>query len=151
VTADSNDDFIKRLQELFHTGNIPNLFSTEQFSKQIQEFNTQTKTSWDQFLNVLQTAYIEKTIDTHSHGGPDYKTTIKINGDVTNQFPNPPPNASDVYWARHNQLVDQAVALQKEIIDKVTDTIGTIVQKIVSPISISTSDLVNLVNLFKKS
>jgi hypothetical protein len=75
VTADSNDDFIKRLQELFHTGNIPNLFSTEQFSKQIQEFNTQTKTSWDQFLNVLQTAYIEKTIDTHSHGGPDYKTT----------------------------------------------------------------------------
>lgn len=151
--SSSNEDFMKRLEDLFHRGTLANTASLEQFNKQIEQFNTQANTSWGQLQKMLQTAYIdtiEKTIDTHAQGGPGYKTIIKINGDVTNDFPNAAPNASDVYWIRHNQLVDQAVALQKEVIDKVLDTLGSIVQKLVSPISISSGDLVNLVNLFKK-
>jgi len=52
---------------------------------------------------------------------------------------------------RHNELVDEALAAQKEIIIKIIDTLGTIVQKVVNPISISSSDLVTLTSQFKKS
>ena len=67
------------------------------------------------------------------------------------EFPNPAPSASDVYRIRHNQIVDETLSLQKEIITKVIDTIGSTIQKVINPISFSTGDLVSLANLFKKS
>jgi hypothetical protein len=136
----ASEDLFKRFEDWMKGKTLVNTPSLEQF-------DTQVKTSWEQLLKLIQissTDAIEKTIETTSQGGPNYKTVIKLDGDIKNDFPNPPPEPNNIYWTRHNQLVDQAVALQKEIIIKVMDTVGTIVQKIVSPISISTSDLVSL-------
>jgi hypothetical protein len=149
-----NEDFRKWFEDLFNKGTIVNTASLEQFNKQIEQFNTQAKTSWEQLLTLLQTSYTdaaEKTIETNAQNGPNYKTTIKIDGDVRNDFPNPAPDANNIYWIRHNQLVDGAVALQKEIIIKVIDTVATTLQKVVNPISISSSDIVNLMSLFRKT
>ncbi len=154
ILSSSGDDLKKWLEDLFNKGTLANTASVELFNKQIEQFNSQAKNSWDQLLKLLQTAYLdtaEKTIETVGQGGPTYKTIIKIDGDIKNDFPTPPPNSGDVYWTRHTQLVDQALSLQKEIITKVIDTIGVTVQKIVNPISISTGDLLNLMNLFRKS
>ena len=149
----TSEDFIKRFEDMFHRGTLANTASLEQFNKQIEQFNTQAKTSWDELLKLLQISYTdltEKTIETTSQGGARYKTIIKLDGELKNDFPNPAPNANDVYWIRHNQLVDEAVSLQKEIIIKVMDIVGTILQKVISPISFSSSDLVNLVSSFRK-
>jgi hypothetical protein len=154
ILSSSGEDLKKWFEDLFNKGTLANTTSLELFNKQIEQFNSQAKNSWDQLLKLLQTGYLdttEKTIETVGQGGPTYKTTIKIDGDIKNDFPTPPPNSNDVYWTRHTQLVDQALSLQKEIITKVIDTIGVTVQKIVNPISISTGDLLNLMNLFRKS
>jgi hypothetical protein len=135
----TNEDLFKKFEDLFKGRPLV-------IPPSLEQFDTQLKASWDQFLKLMQTSStdaVEKTIETTSQGGSNYKTVIKLDGDIKNEFPNPAP-ASDIYWTRHNQLVDEAVALQKEIIIKVMDTVGTIVQKIVSPLSISTSDLVSL-------
>jgi hypothetical protein len=126
----------------------------EQFNKQIEQFNVQTKKSWEQLTRILQTSYVDstqRTIETSAERGPVFKTTIGLDGDLKNEFPNPAPEANDVYWARHNQLVDEALTTQKEIISKVIDTIGATIQKIVNPISISGNDISVLMNMFKKS
>jgi hypothetical protein len=149
----SDEDARKWFEDLFNKGTLVNTTSLEQFNKQIEQFNTEAKTSWQQLLKMLQTSYTdaaEKTIETNSQNGPNYKTVIKIDGDVKNDFPNPAPDANNVYWTRHNQLVDAAVALQKEIIIKVIETVGTTLQKVVNPVSFSSSDLANLLNLFGK-
>jgi hypothetical protein len=149
----SNEDARKWFEDLFNKGTLVNTASLDQFNKQIEQFNTQARTSWEQLLKLLQTSYTdatEKTVETNAQNGPNYKTVIKIDGDVKNDFPNPAPDANDVYWTRHNQLVDGAVALQKEIIIKVIDTVGTTLQKVVSPISFSSSDFMNLINLFRR-
>ena len=149
----SDEDARKWFEDLFSKGTSVNTTSLEQFNKQIEQFNAEAKTSWEQLLKLLQTSYTdatEKTIETNSQNGPAYKTVVKIDGDVKNDFPNPAPDANNVYWTRHNQLVDAAVALQKEIIIKVIDTVGTTLQKVVNPISFSSSDLANLLNLFGK-
>ena len=149
----SKEDARKWFEDLFNKGTLVNTASLEQFNKQIEQFNTEAKTSWEQLLKLLQTSYTdatEKTIETNTQNGPNYKTVIKIDGDVKNDFPNLAPDANNVYWTQHNQLVDGAVALQKEIIIKVIDTIGTTLQKMVNPISFSSSDLVNLINSFIK-
>ena len=74
-----------------------------------------------------------------------------MDGDIKNDFPTIPPEVNNVYWARHNQLVDEALTTQKEIIIKVIDTIGATIQKIVNPISISGNDISILMNAFKKA
>ena len=149
----SNEDARKWFEDLFNKGTLVNTASLEQFSKQIEQFNTEAKTSWEQLLKLLQTSYAdatEKTIETSAQNGPNYKTVIKIDGDVKNDFPSPAPGTNDVYWTRHNQLVDGAVALQKEIIVKVIETVGTTLQKVVNPISFSSGDFMNLINLFRR-
>jgi hypothetical protein len=149
-----NEDFRKWFEDMFNKGTLANTTSLEQFNKQIEQFNTQARTSWEKLLSLLQTSYLdvnEKTIETNTPNGPNYKTTIKIDGDVRNEFPTPASDTNNAYWTRHNQLVDEAVALQKEIIIKVIDTIATTLQKVVNPISISSSDVVNLMSLFKKT
>ena len=78
-------------------------------------------------LKNIQSSYVdstERTIETGGQAGPVFKTILGLDGDLKNEFPNPPPAPNDVYWVRHNQLVDQALVTQKEIISKVIDTIG---------------------------
>ena|SRR5919107_3018245 len=153
------EDFIKGFEDFkkwfdeSNKGNMVNTAVLEQFNKQTEQFNTQAKASWDQLLKLIQASYIdatEKTIETNVNGGPNYKTTININGDQKNELPNPSPKMDDAYWTRHNQLVDEALALQKEIIMKVIETVGATIQKVVNPISISTSDIMNLTSMFRK-
>ena len=99
----------------------------EQFNKQIEQFNNQAKNSWEQLTRILQTSYIDstqRTIETSAEAGAGFKTTIAIDGDLKNEFPSPAPEASNVYWIRHNQLVDETLTTQKEIISKVIETIG---------------------------
>lgn len=156
-----SDDYFKKWFEDWRKwfedsgkGTMVNTVMLEQFNKQIEQFNTQAKMSWDQFLKLIQTSYLDstqKTIETNAQSGPTYKTTIMFGGDIKNEFPSTAPNVNDMYWTRHNQLVDEALALQKEIIIKVIDTVGTTLQKVVNPISISSSDIVNLMSLFKKT
>jgi hypothetical protein len=146
------EDFRKWFDES-NKGIMVNTAVLEQFNKQTEQFNTQAKASWDQFLKLIQASYIDaiqKTIETNVNGGPNYKTTINVNGDQKNEFPNAAPNTDNVYWIRHNQLVDEALALQKEIIMKVIETVGATIQKVVSPISISSSDIMNLTSMFRK-
>jgi hypothetical protein len=74
---------------------------------------------------------------------------IGSDGDL-NEFPTPPPEANNVYWVRHIQLLDEALITQKESIGKVSDTIRATIQKIVNPISVSSNDVFALINLFRK-
>src|SRR3954451_11881053 len=123
----SEDQLKKWFEDLFHKNAIANPIPLENVTKQIEQFNKQTQDSWEQFSKLLQITFMdlgEKVIETNIQGGPGYKTTIFLNGNRKNEFPNPAPSASDVYWVRHNQLVDETLALQKEIITKVIDTIG---------------------------
>lgn len=125
----------------------------DQYNKQIEQFNNQTKNSWEQLLKIVQSSYVdstERTIETGGQAGRVFKTILGLDGDLKNEFPNPPPAENDVYWVRHNQLVDQALVTQKEIISKVIDTIGATIQKIVNPISISGNDINALMNIFRK-
>jgi hypothetical protein len=125
----------------------------DQFNKQIEQFNSQTKNSWEQLLKIVQTSYVDstqRTIETNAQAGPAFKTIIGLDGDLKNEFPTAPPEANNVYWVRHNQLVDEALATQKEIISKVIDTIGATIQKIVNPISFSSNDVFALTSLFRK-
>ena len=92
----------------------------------------------------------QRTIETGGQAGPVFKTILGLDGDLKNEFPSPPPAMNDVYWVRHNQLVDQALTAQKEIISKVIDTIGATIQNIVNPISVSSNDVSALMNLFRK-
>lgn len=153
------EDFIKGFEDFkkwfdeSNKGNMVNTAVLEQFNKQTEQFNTQAKASWDQFLKLIQASYVdatEKTIETNVNGGPNYKTTININGDQKNELPNPSPKMDDAYWTRHIQMVDEALALQKEIIMKVIETVGATIQKVVNPISISTSDIMNLTDVLRK-
>jgi hypothetical protein len=114
------------------------------------------KNQLDQFSKVLEIAQKDVTsriIETSAQGQNGvikYKTTLEADGDLTNEFPNPAPDPKDVYWERHNQLVDGVLSLQKEIINKVIDSVGQIAMKVVTPISVSSSDLVTLAQLFIK-
>ena len=146
-------DAMKKLFEDSGKGTTVNAALLDQFNRQIEQFNNQTKNSWEQLLKILQSSYIDstqRTIETSGQAGPVFKTILGLDGDLKNEFPSPPPAMNDVYWVRHNQLVDQALTAQKEIISKVIDTIGATIQKIVNPISISSNDVSALMNLFRK-
>ncbi len=69
------------------------------------------------------------------------RSVFYLNGSIKNEFPNSTPNATYAYWLHHNQLVDEALSLQKEIINKVIDILGLTIQKVVNPIRFSSSDL----------
>ena len=146
-------DDIKKLFEDSSRGTGVNAALLDQFNRQIEQFNNQTKNSWEQLLKILQSSYVdstERTIETGGQAGPVFKTILGLDGDLKNEFPSHPPAMNDVYWVRHNQLVDQALTAQKEIISKVIDTIGATIQRIVNPVSISSNDVSALMNLFRK-
>jgi hypothetical protein len=130
------DDFRKWFEES-NRGTMVNTAILEQFNRQIEQFNAQAKASWDQLLKLIQALYldaVQKTIETNVKGGPNYKSIINLNGDQKNEFPNPAPNVDDIYWTRHNQLVNETIFSQKEILMKVIETVGAMIQKVVNPL-----------------
>ena len=74
----------------------------DQFNKYIEQFNSQTKNSWEHLLKIVQASYVDSTqrmIKTGAQAGPAFKTMIGLDEDL-NEFPTPPPEANNVYWVR---------------------------------------------------
>jgi hypothetical protein len=130
-------------------------FFSQATSRNEAVFN-HSKEQLNQFSKILEMALQDVTsrvIETQAQGEggvKKYRTILEADGDLKNEFPNPPPIPNDIYFARHNQLVDGALSLQKEIINKVIETVGQIASKVVTPISVSSTDLVNLAQMFLK-
>jgi hypothetical protein len=57
-----------------------------------------------------------------------FKTTVSLDGSVKNEFPATKPQTEDVYWTRHNALVDQAIQNRIQIVLKMMDTVGQVVK-----------------------
>ncbi len=65
-----------------------------------------------------------------------YITHIRIGDeDIENEFPPEPPNADNVYWKRHNELVDAYLDARKQMILKAIEVTGTAVAGILNPLS----------------
>ena len=125
------------------------------FSQQLEPINKLASESFSHFSSILGTAekeITERTIETKIQGeaSPRYGTNITNTGDILNEFPSKEPDTNDIYWARHNQLVDTLVANRQATIEKVIDTVGTTVKGMVNPISFSPIDLNQLINTFKE-
>jgi hypothetical protein len=141
-----SEDLLKRWENLFSQGAALNSVSLEQFNKEAKE-------SWNQFSQMLQIANkdaSERTIVTNTKAGTSYKTDIRIDGDITNEFPDKVSETTDLYWKRHNELVDKVLNERKELLLKVIDMVGTTITKMVNPISFSTVDLVKMTEMFRK-
>jgi hypothetical protein len=80
-------------------------------------------------LQVANKDASERTIVTNTKAGTSYKTDIRIDGDITNEFPEKVSDATDLYWKRHNELVDRILDERKELLLKVIDTVGTTITK----------------------
>jgi hypothetical protein len=124
-------------------------------SSLIDEFTNQTKVSWEQFSKILQAAnaqVTERVIETviDGNGAASYKTTIKLNGDVINEFPKEKPNEDDIYWKRHTDLVNESLQTKKEIMLRVVETVGTTLRGIVNPINFSQVDIAKIIELIRK-
>lgn len=119
-------------------------------AKTIEEFNNQTKQSWDKFAGILEAAKADVTqrnIEVKTDGSKDaeFKTIIALNGDITNEFPAERPAADDVYWKRHKELVDEAMATRKELSIKVIEIVGDTIKGVINPISVSSVDLAKII------
>lgn len=117
------------------------------FFKSIEEFNNQTKQSWEKLFDILETTKTDIThrnIEVKIVGSKDilYKTTIGIDGDITNEFPSERPKEDDVYWKRYKELVDEALATRKELSIKVIETIGSTIRGMINPMNIPGLDVV---------
>ena len=126
-------------------------------SSLIDEFTNQTKASWEQFSKILQVAnaqVTERVIETVINGSGEaearYKTNIKLNGDLRNEFPKDKPDENDIYWKRHTDLVNESLQTRKEIMLKVFETVGTTVKGIINPISFSQVDIAKIIELIRK-
>ena len=56
----------------------------DQFNKYIEQFNSQTKNSWEQLLKIVQASYADstqRTIETGAQADPAFKTIIGLDGD----------------------------------------------------------------------
>ena len=57
-----------------------------------------------------------------------FKTTVLLDGSVTNEFPATKPQSDDVYWTRHNALVDQAIQNRVQIVLNIMQTVRQVVK-----------------------
>jgi len=64
-----------------------------------------------------------------------FTTHIKVGDeDIQNIFPSEPPNGDNVYWKRHNELVNTYLDARKQIALKAIEVIGTAVTGIINPL-----------------
>ena len=131
--------------------NIESLFNTGS----LEDFTKLATDSWNSLLGTVQLAQKdigERVIETIIQGETNikYKTTFKMDGDIINEFPSNTPDTNNLYWKRHIELVDKVLQERKDLVNKVIDTTGTAITKVISPISFSTVDILKLAELFKK-
>jgi hypothetical protein len=131
--------------------NIESLFNTGSLG----DFTKLARDSWNSLLGTMQLAQKdlgERVIETIIEGEENikYKTIFKMDGDIINEFPSNIPDTNNSYWKRHIELVDKVLQERKDLVNKVIDTTGTAITKVISPISFSTVDILKLAELFKK-
>ena len=139
--------FPESVAEVFGSTSINQSKWGEELLKQFQASSNQISDMW----KAVSADVTNRTIVTKVQGDPsiEYKTHINIDGDIINEFPSTPPDENDVYWKRHKENVDEALATRKEIILKAIDTAGLTVRGIVNPVSISPIDLAKLIESVK--
>ena len=144
------DRFQKTITQIFTQ-------QSEQFNKQIQPLTTLWDKSFTQLPNIVQQAVkqiSERTIQINTpQQNPLYTTEISNTGDVTNIFPNKPPDPNDVYWTRHKELVDRYLTDRQATIDKVMEVLGDTAKGVLNPISnltLAPTDLIKLMDELRK-
>ena len=130
---------------------------SEQFNKQIQPLTTLWDKSFTQLPDIVQQAVkqvSERTIQIKTQQeNPLYTTKISNTGDLTNDFPDKPPDPNDVYWTRHKELVDRYLTDRQATIDKVIDVLGDTARGVLNPISslsFAPTDLIKLIDQIRK-
>jgi hypothetical protein len=130
---------------------------SEQFNKQIQPLTTLWNNSFSQLPNVVEQTVkqlSERTIQIKTPQGTSlYTTEISNTGDLINNFPDKPPDPNDVYWIRHNQLVDRYLTDKQTTIDKVIGIIGDTAKGVLNPISsisFAPADLIKVIEELRK-
>lgn len=110
-----------------------------------QIFDTHLTSAFKTFTDMLSNGghdILTKTIQTKvGVTGSTYKTDLEVDGNITNEFPTLQPAENDIYWKRHNDLVNEVLSTRKEIILKVIETCGTTIKGIINPISIVPLDI----------
>jgi hypothetical protein len=144
------DQFQKILTQIFSQ-------HSEQFNKQIQPLTTLWDKSFTQLPDIVQQAVkqvSQRTIQIKTpQENPLYTTEINNTGDVTNIFPNKPPDPNDVYWTRHKELVDRYLTDRQATIDKVITVLGDTAKGVLNPISSLTfapTDLIKFMDELRK-
>jgi hypothetical protein len=86
------------------------------------------KDSFDRLRNVLRQGFTDvdhMTVATQDAANSIvYRTTVTLDGSVSNDFPTPKPDANDEYWKRHNAVVDQVLQNRAQLMQKVVETLG---------------------------
>jgi len=117
------------------------------------EIFTDIHQSWQKFGELLERAINdagERTIVT-KFGDSSFKTSVALDNDITNEFPATAPKEDDVYWKRHQELVDNILDTRKEIALKTIETVGITIKGVINPISVSNVDIAKIIeNLMKK-
>ena len=111
-----------------------------------------TFTEFDNLLKKGLEDAGKRTIETTFGENKVFKTEIALtDADVKNNFPPNIPKEDDVYWKRHNELVDNVLDARKEIILKSIEVAGTTIKGVINPISVSPIDIAKLFeNVIKK-
>ncbi|MCH8914418.1 MAG: hypothetical protein IIA82_00980 [Thaumarchaeota archaeon] len=107
---------------------------------------------WQKFGELLERALKdagERTIVT-KFGDSSFKTTVALDNDITNEFPETGPKDDDIYWKRHQELVDNILNTRKEIVLKIIETVGVTIKGVINPISVSNVDIAKIIENFTK-
>lgn len=92
------------------------------------------------FENAMKDAGT-RTIET-KYGNTTFKTEIgsELDIDVTNSFPDNPPEKDNEYWVYHKELVSKIIDVRKELLLKIIDTTGVAIRGIVNPASVVSTE-----------
>lgn len=97
--------------------------------------------NFQEIKKIIQTATKDlgnKTIVTKFGEAEDQKFITHItvgDEDIENIFPSETPNADNVYWKRHNELVNLYLEARKQMVLKAIEVTGTAVTGIINPLS----------------
>ena len=83
-------------------------------------------------FNAFNTQKIQTTSD---DGKVLYETSISGIESINNVFPVNQPKLDDIYWTRHNALVDKQLDTRKTLLTTIIQTIGSAIGGIINPAS----------------
>jgi hypothetical protein len=119
----------KAIKSIFPATSPATTISPANYDTMFQNLGDPIKNSFTNFAKVTESllARIENTVITTEFKSQNinitYKTTININGDITNEF----SQVDDKIWQRHNSLVDNNLQIRKEISLKIVEILSGIV------------------------